>query len=364
MTAERRSDPKPPAHRSPSIGSRLRALQARLPQAMARDRYQVGREIGQIRYKMRQRRRVPRLHDRLNELHKRLERSVAIREQRLAARPSWKPLDNLPITAHQAAIVAAIEAHPVVIVAGETGSGKTTQLPKFCLAAGRGLSGLIGGTQPRRIAATTVALRIAEELGEPLGTSVGYKIRFQDRTRPESFIKIMTDGILLAETQGDPALTAYDTLIVDEAHERSLNIDFTLGILKKLVTRRKDLKLIITSATIDTEKFARAFDGAPIIEVSGRMYPVEVRYQPIEEGEAGGAEETYVDAAVAAVDTLVHGRSRGDVLVFMPTEQDIRETCELLAGNLCRCTGYGPILQAATDAFDRDAPDWPVPALP
>ncbi len=332
MTTERRSNSQPPNSRSPSIGPRLRALEARLPEAMARERYHVGREIGQIRYKMRQRRRVPRLHDRLNAMQKRLERSAANREQRLADRPSWAPLGELPISVHQAAIVAAIETHPVVIVAGETGSGKTTQLPKFCLAAGRGLSGLIGCTQPRRIAATTVAQRIADELGEPLGASVGYKIRFQDRTRPESFIKIMTDGMLLAETQGDPALTAYDTLIVDEAHERSLNIDFILGILKKLVQRRKDLKLIITSATIDTEKFARAFDGAPVIEVSGRMYPVEVRYRPIEENDEGGGDETYVEAAVAAVETLVPEPTRGDVLVFMPTEQDIRETCEMLAG--------------------------------
>ena len=324
MTSARR---KPKA---PSVGSRLRALEAMLPEAMARERLEAGREIGHIRYQIRKHLRVKRLDDRLKAIERRLLGSARIRAQRMDARPSWEPLENLPITAHQAAIVAAIDAHPVVIVAGETGSGKTTQLPKFCLAAGRGAGGLIGCTQPRRIAATTVAQRIADELGEPLGASVGYKIRFQDRTRRESFIKVMTDGILLAEAQGDPALTAYDTLIVDEAHERSLNIDFILGILKKLVRRRRDLKLIVTSATIDTEKFARAFDGAPVIEVSGRMFPVEVRYRPIAATDDGG-EEGHVEAAVAAVESLARESVRGDVLVFMPTEQDIRETCELLS---------------------------------
>ncbi len=324
MTSARR---KPKA---PSVGSRLRALEAMLPEAMARERLEVAREIGHFRYQIRKHRRVKRLDDRLKAIERRLLGSARIRAQRMDARPSWEPLENLPITAHRAAIVAAIDAHPVVIVAGETGSGKTTQLPKFCLAAGRGAGGLIGCTQPRRIAATTVAQRIADELGEPLGASVGYKIRFQDRTRRESFIKVMTDGILLAEAQGDPALTAYDTLIVDEAHERSLNIDFILGILKKLVRRRRDLKLIVTSATIDTEKFARAFDGAPVIEVSGRMFPVEVRYRPITATDDGG-EEGHVEAAVAAVESLARESVRGDVLVFMPTEQDIRETCELLS---------------------------------
>ncbi len=328
MTRRPKTVSKPEAPK-PSIGSRLRALEAMLPEAMARARFEAAREIGHIRYQVRKRRRVNRVEDRLRVIEKRLQRSAQLRAQRAAVRPSWEPLDNLPITARQAAIVAAIRDHPVVIVAGETGSGKTTQLPKFCLAAGRGVSGLIGCTQPRRIAATTVAQRIADELGEPLGAAVGYKIRFQDRTRRESFIKVMTDGILLAEAQGDPALTAYDTLIVDEAHERSLNIDFILGILKKLIQRRRDLRLVITSATIDTEKFARAFDAAPIIEVSGRMFPVEVRYRPIEVEDDGG--EGYVEAAVAAVESLAGESARGDMLVFMPTEQDIRETCELLS---------------------------------
>ncbi len=174
----------------------------------------------------------------------------------------------------------AIEQHPVVIVCGETGSGKTTQLPKICLEAGRGVAGVIGHTQPRRIAARAVGARIAEELKTPLGQLVGYKLRFQDRSRPEGLIKLMTDGILLAETQGDRFLDAYDTIIVDEAHERSLNIDFLLGYLKWLLPKRPDLKLVITSATIDPERFSKHFDDAPIINVSGRSYPVEVRYRP------------------------------------------------------------------------------------
>ncbi|HSO67580.1 MAG TPA: DEAD/DEAH box helicase, partial [Desulfatirhabdiaceae bacterium] len=187
---------------------------------------------------------------------------------------------DLPITACKDEIMQAIAGNQVLIVSGDTGSGKTTQLPKFCLAVGRGVNGRIGCTQPRRIAAISVANRIAEEMGEEIGTTVGYKIRFTDRISPKTRIKIMTDGILLAETLSDPLLKQYDTLIVDEAHERSLNIDFILGYLHRLLDRRKNLKLIITSATIDTKLFSAAFDNAPVIEVSGRMYPVDVRYMP------------------------------------------------------------------------------------
>ena len=243
--------------------------------------------------------------------------------------------DNLPITAKRAEIVKTIQDHPVVIISGETGSGKTTQIPKFCLEAGRGRSGLIGCTQPRRIAAMNVAKRIAQELGQPLGESVGYKIRFDDHTAPNAHIKLMTDGILLAETQTDRFLNQYDTIIVDEAHERSLNIDFTLGILRRLVKTRKNLKLIITSATIDTEKFSKAFDGAPIIEVSGRMYPVELRYRPIT-GPKGEKlpqdDQGFVEAAVEATENILAQSRQGDILIFMPTEQDIGETLELLRG--------------------------------
>jgi hypothetical protein len=207
----------------------------------------------------------------------------------------------------------------VVIVSGETGSGKSTQIPKFCLAAGRGLDGMIGHTQPRRIAAVAVAQRIAEELGQPLGHAVGYKIRFSDRTARDAYIKIMTDGILLAETQTDRRLSAYDTIIVDEAHERNLNIDFILGYLKRLVERRRDLKVVITSATIDTEKFSRAFGGAPVIDVTGRTFPVEVRYADPETVAANNGEVTHVELAVQAVADIARERREGDVLVFMPT---------------------------------------------
>lgn len=228
-------------------------------------------------------------------------------------------------------IIAALHSHQVLVITGETGSGKTTQLPKMCLAAGLGRFGLIGCTQPRRVAAVSVAARVAEELGGQGAEIVGHKIRFADRTGRRTRIKFMTDGILLAETHADPLLRAYDTLIIDEAHERSLNIDFLLGILKNLLPRRPDLKIIITSATIDTEKFSRAFANAPIIEVSGRSYPVEVWCRPLAEVLAAEEEVTYIDQAVDAVLELRRLDRKGDILVFMPTERDIVETMEALA---------------------------------
>ncbi|HUN91163.1 MAG TPA: ATP-dependent RNA helicase HrpA [Burkholderiaceae bacterium] len=237
---------------------------------------------------------------------------------------------DLPVSAQREAIAAAIRAHPVVIVCGETGSGKTTQLPKICLEIGRGRDGMIGHTQPRRIAASSIARRIAQELGSVLGDVVGYKIRFTDQTRPGASVKLMTDGILLAESQGDPELSAYDTIIVDEAHERSLNIDFLLGFLRQLVDRRADLKLVITSATIDAERFARHFgrDGvaAPVINVSGRLFPVEVRYRPVQVDDSAD-DRTLIDAIVDAVDELALC-GPGDVLVFLPGEREIREAAE------------------------------------
>ncbi len=240
---------------------------------------------------------------------------------------------ELPITGKRQEIIQAVKNNPVVIISGETGSGKTTQIPKFCLEAGRGEKGKIGCTQPRRIAAVNVAKRVASELSEPLGRTVGYKIRFDDKTPPKARIKFMTDGILLAETQQDRFLRQYDTLIVDEAHERSLNIDFALGILRRLVKKRKDLKLIITSATIDTEKFSAAFDQAPVIEVSGRMFPVELIYRPLAEtAEDAPDDQAYVEAAAAEADSLVSKTRSGDILIFMPTEQDIGETMEILRG--------------------------------
>jgi ATP-dependent helicase HrpA len=243
---------------------------------------------------------------------------------------------DLPITHKKDEIIRAIKHNKVIIISGETGSGKTTQIPKFCLGAGRGVKGMIGCTQPRRIAAINVAKRIAHELGESIGQSIGYKIRFDDKTQGNICIKMMTDGILLAEAQTDRLLNAYDTIIVDEAHERSLNIDFTLGLLRRLVKKRDDLKLIITSATIDTQKFSKAFDDAPIIEVSGRMFPVETNYQPFlnqDEERQNIEDQGYVEAAADAVNVLLSKTRNGDILVFMPTEQDIGDTMEIVRGS-------------------------------
>ncbi|MBW1649326.1 MAG: ATP-dependent RNA helicase HrpA [Deltaproteobacteria bacterium] len=233
---------------------------------------------------------------------------------------------NLPIFLKKDEIISSILRNRVLIIAGETGSGKTTQIPQFCLAAKRGINGIIGCTQPRRIAAVYVAKRIALELKTNIGEAVGYKIRFSDKTDKNTYIKVMTDGILLTELQTDKNLYQYDTIIVDEAHERSLNIDFTLGILKTLLKKRKDLKVIITSATIDTQKFSKAFDNAPVIEVSGTTFPVETRYMP----SAKEDNADYVDMAVKAVNRIERESRFGDILIFMPTEADIKETCEKL----------------------------------
>ena len=238
----------------------------------------------------------------------------------------------LPVSARRAQIRAALERHPVIVVCGETGSGKTTQLPKILLEMGRGRggeSGRIGHTQPRRIAARSVAARIAQELGSELGTLVGYKVRFHDELRADSAIKLMTDGILLAETQGDPELSQYDSIIVDEAHERSVNIDFLLGYLKTLLVRRGDLKVVVTSATIDAERFSRHFGGAPVIEVSGRLYPVEVRYRPVSGDEEDTTREEEEQALADAVEEACR-EGGGDVLVFLPGEREIRDTAEVL----------------------------------
>jgi ATP-dependent helicase HrpA len=252
--------------------------------------------------------------------------SAAEIERRRALRPRPEFPAELPICAKREEIAKAIASHPVVIVCGETGSGKTTQLPKICLELDRGIRGFIGHTQPRRIAARATATRVAQELKTELGGAVGYKIRFTDRVGPRSYIKIMTDGILLAETQGDRELRQYDTLIIDEAHERNLNIDFLLGYVKQLLPRRPDLKLVITSATIDAERFSKHFDGAPVIEVSGRLYPMEVRYHPVEsEDDDYDLNEAISDAA----DELAR-EGQGDVLVFLPGEREIREAAETL----------------------------------
>ena len=265
---------------------------------------------------------------------------LAARLEARALLPSPLPYpEDLPITGRKEDILAALAANQVVIVAGETGSGKSTQLPKICLEAGRGSSGMIGHTQPRRIAARSIAERVAEELGTTLGGPVGYKVRFTDRVGEGTLVKVMTDGVLLAELHSDPRLHNYDTIIVDEAHERSLNIDFILGYLKRLLPSRPDLRVVITSATIDTERFSGHFDGAPIIEVSGRVYPVELRYQPMTEvaggidaeGDDGGDVEApdEVQAVCDAVGEL-YTEAPGDILVFLPGEREIRDTADAL----------------------------------
>src|SRR5947207_1706819 len=256
---------------------------------------------------------------------------------------------GLPVSEKKDDILAAIRDHQVVIVAGETGSGKSTQIPKICLELGRGVTGLIGHTQPRRIAARSVAERIAEELGTEVGAAVGYKVRFTDRSSDDTNVKVMTDGILLTEMQHDRQLLRYDTLIIDEAHERSLNIDFILGYLKRLLPARPDLKVIITSATIDPERFSKHFAGgesnrqsggaesskqsgdAPIVEVSGRMYPVEVRYRPLADPDRPSGEAK--DQVQGICDALAELRAEGpgDVLVFLSGEREIRDTADALA---------------------------------
>jgi len=253
-------------------------------------------------------------------------------ERRRANLPRPNYPEELPVVARREEIARAVAGHPAVIVCGETGSGKTTQLPKILLELGRGVAGMIGHTQPRRIAARSVAARIASELASPLGHAVGYKVRFSDRVSPDTYIKVMTDGILLAETQSDRWLRAYDTFIIDEAHERSLNIDFLLGYLKELLPRRPDLKLIITSATIDADRFSRHFGGAPVIEVSGRLYPVEVRYRPLPARGDGSDEQDPDDAILDAVDELAREPGGGDILVFLPGEREIREAADALRG--------------------------------
>ncbi|HTE59915.1 MAG TPA: ATP-dependent RNA helicase HrpA, partial [Solirubrobacteraceae bacterium] len=260
-----------------------------------------------------------------------VSKAEALIERRRASVPAIHYPPQLPVSERKDELLAAIRDHQIVVVAGETGSGKTTQLPKICLELGRGVRGAIAHTQPRRLAARTVAERIAYELGVPLGEAVGYAVRFSDRSRAETLVRLMTDGLLLAETQRDKLLRRYDTIIVDEAHERSLNIDFLLGYLARILPRRPDLKLIITSATIDPQRFSRHFGDAPVVEVSGRTYPVEVRYQPIEDVDDPDRDQT--DAIGDAVEELMRERA-GDVLVFLSGEREIRDTAEALTGRL------------------------------
>ncbi|HMJ02349.1 MAG TPA: helicase-related protein, partial [Conexibacter sp.] len=278
-------------------------------------------------------RRLERLRGARGRALVRFEQELASAEARVAARRAVLPASiayppELPVSARREDLLATIREHQVVVVAGETGSGKSTQLPKLCLELGRGVHGTIGHTQPRRLAARTIAERVAEELRVPLGGAVGYAVRFADRSSDETLVRLMTDGLLLAEIQHDRLLRRYDTIVVDEAHERSLNIDFLLGCLKRILPLRPELKLIVTSATIDVERLSEHFDDAPVVEVSGRTYPVETRYRPVPD-----AEHERLDAIPDAVKELLRD-GPGDVLVFLSGEREIRDTAELLGGRL------------------------------
>lgn len=331
MSTHPASAPGAPAPGSPALGD----LAPRLTELTLRDAHRLGRRLEGAR-------RIRRPEARAAVLAE-IETEVARGEERMAARRTRVPAvsypEQLPVSQKKADIAAAIRDHQVVIVAGETGSGKTTQIPKICLELGRGVRGMIGHTQPRRIAARTVAERVAEEMDTPLGEAVGWKVRFTDQVNPEStFIKLMTDGILLAEIQTDRELRAYDTIIIDEAHERSLNIDFLLGYLAQLLPKRPDLKVVITSATIDPERFSRHFGDAPIIEVSGRTYPVEVRYRPLLEDDSEDSDRDQITAICDAVEEL-QSEGKGDILVFLSGEREIRDTADALTKKNYRAGG-------------------------
>ncbi|RKN11530.1 ATP-dependent RNA helicase HrpA [Streptomyces radicis] len=316
-------------HPSPASPS-FSGLATRLPGLTLRDQRRLGRRLdGARRVRKPEAQRAV-----LAEIAEAIDAAELRVEARRAAVPAITYPEQLPVSRKKDEILEAIRDHQVVIVAGETGSGKTTQIPKICLELGRGVKGLIGHTQPRRIAARTVAQRVADELGGPLGETVGFKIRFTDQASDTTLVKLMTDGILLAEVQHDRELRAYDTIIIDEAHERSLNIDFLLGYLAQLLPRRPDLKVVITSATIDPERFARHFKdregrNAPIVEVSGRTYPVEVRYRPLLEEEGDAPDRDQITAISDAVDEL-QAEGPGDILVFLSGEREIRDTADAL----------------------------------
>ncbi|MET9847118.1 ATP-dependent RNA helicase HrpA [Streptomyces ossamyceticus] len=322
----------PPA---PAFG----ALAPRLAELSLRDAHRLGRRLEGARKIRKPEARAAVLAE--------IEAEVAKGEARMAERAARVPAvsypEQLPVSQRKDEIAAAIHDHQVVIVAGETGSGKTTQIPKICMELGRGVRGMIGHTQPRRIAARTVAERVAEELDTPLGEAVGWKVRFTDQVNQDAtFVKLMTDGILLAEIQTDRELRAYDTIIIDEAHERSLNIDFLLGYLAQLLPKRPDLKVVITSATIDPERFSRHFGDAPIVEVSGRTYPVEVRYRPLLEEDSDDADRDQITAICDAVEEL-QGEGKGDILVFLSGEREIRDTADALIKKNYRFTEVLPL---------------------
>ncbi|MEU3341570.1 ATP-dependent RNA helicase HrpA [Streptomyces sp. NPDC006668] len=327
--------PGTPATGTPALGT----LAPRLTELSLRDAQRLGRRLEGARKIRKPEARAAVLAE--------IEGEIGKAEERIGARRSRVPAvtypEQLPVSQKKSDIADAIRDHQVVIVAGETGSGKTTQIPKICLELGRGVRGMIGHTQPRRIAARTVAERVAEELDTPLGEAVGWKVRFTDQVNQDAtFIKLMTDGILLAEIQTDRELRAYDTIIIDEAHERSLNIDFLLGYLAQLLPRRPDLKVVITSATIDPERFSRHFGDAPIVEVSGRTYPVEVRYRPLLEEDSDDSDRDQITAITDAVEELM-GEGKGDILVFLSGEREIRDTADALTRRQYRFTEVLPL---------------------
>ncbi|WP_031071629.1 ATP-dependent RNA helicase HrpA [Streptomyces sp. NRRL S-118] len=314
-------------------------LQTLLAEVSLRDAHRLGRRLeGSRRIRKPEARQAV-----LDEIAAEAGKAAARTAERAARVPRVTYPEQLPVSQKKDEIAEAIRDHQVVIVAGETGSGKTTQIPKICLELGRGVRGMIGHTQPRRIAARTVAERVAEELRTPLGEAVGWKVRFTDQVNPDAtFVKLMTDGILLAEIQTDRELRAYDTIIIDEAHERSLNIDFLLGYLAQLLPRRPDLKVVITSATIDPERFSRHFGDAPIVEVSGRTYPVEVRYRPLLEEDSEESDRDQITAICDAVDEL-QSEGPGDILVFLSGEREIRDTADALVKKKLRNTEVLPL---------------------
>ncbi|NKQ12263.1 ATP-dependent RNA helicase HrpA [Pseudomonas sp. SST3] len=338
---------------TPAIDTLLKNLD----QAMFADRHRLRRQLHDLRKKAGD---ASLDDERLGQWLERFQASVGKVEARRQSVPTMRYDDQLPIAAKREEIKAALGKHQVLVIAGETGSGKTTQLPKICLEMGRGVHGLIGHTQPRRLAARSVATRVAEEIGTPLGELVGYQVRFEDQSKESSLIKLMTDGILLAETQHDRFLEKYDTIIVDEAHERSLNIDFLLGYLKTLLPRRPDLKVIITSATIDLARFSEHFNGAPIVEVSGRTYPVETWYRPLsaevdEDGNRVEDDLTVDQGILAALEEIdahekIIGKRPGDVLVFLPGEREIRDAAEVLRKANLRFTEVLPLYARLTPA--------------
>ena len=313
----------------------LQDLDHLIPHVMQTDRYALRKRFGLLSKTFKQ------LNGKLSDkgdaleseylkLLEKAEASAKLLEKRKALRPEivYPPL--LPITVQHHHILEALENQQVLIVSGETGSGKTTQLPKFCLEAGRGRKGRIALTQPRRVAATSIARQIAHELNSEVGRMVGYRIRFSEKHSDETLVQVMTDGMLLAETRSDRFLDQYDTIILDEAHERSLNIDFLLGYLLQLLEKRRDLRLIITSASIDTEFFSKNFGNAPVIEVSGRSFPVEIHYRELEEARIDTGEYTIIDAATDSIRELLDQTKDGDLLAFLPGEQEIREVLERL----------------------------------